>query len=153
MSNIHHHQQTKRNRPTKALLEHNLNEVYRLMIAGMTSRDIMQQLKLNDRTFRRYVRKIRDRNVTDQLAKRREYFLYDVKLAKDRLLMAKRYNLRTINSEDSSYTEKTEALKLDAAITMTLLKLDYEDTVFLRLLNNNNNNVNDNIETARLIQR
>jgi hypothetical protein len=32
MSNIHH-QQTKRNRPTKALLENNLNEVYRLMIA------------------------------------------------------------------------------------------------------------------------
>lgn len=66
--------------------------------------------------------------------------------------MAKRYNLRTINSNDASYTEKTEALKLDAAITMTLLKLDYEGTVFLRLLNNNNNG-NDNIETARLIQR
>jgi hypothetical protein len=47
------------------------------MIAGMTSRDIMQQLKLNDRTFRRYVRKIRDRNVTDQLAKRQKYFLYE----------------------------------------------------------------------------
>ena len=152
MSNIHHQQTSKRNRPTKALLENNLNEVYRLMIAGMTSRDIMQQLKLNDRTFRRYVRKIRDRNVTDQLAKRQEYFLYDVKLAKDRLLMAKRFNLRTINSEDSSYTEKTEALKLDATITMTLLKLDYEGTVFLRLLNNNNNG-NDNIEIARLIQR
>jgi hypothetical protein len=123
------------------------------MIAGITKRDIIQQLKLNDRTFRRYVRKIRDRNITDQLAKRQEYFLDDVKLAKDRLLMAKRFNLRTINSEDASYTEKTEALKLDAAITMTLLKLDYEGTVFLRLLNNNNNNGNDNIETARLIQR
>jgi len=121
MSNIHH-QQTRRNRPTKALLEHNLNEVYRLMIADMTSRDIMQHLKLNDRTFRRYVRKIRDRNVTDQLAKRQEYFLYDVKLAKERLLMAKRFNLGTINSSDATYTEKTEALKLDAAITMTLLK-------------------------------
>jgi hypothetical protein len=56
--------------------------------------------------------------------------------------MAKQYNLRTINSEDASYTEKTEALKLDAAITMTLLKLDYEGTVFLRLLNNNNGNDN-----------
>ena len=131
MSNIHQ-QTSKRNRPTKALLEHNLNKVYRLvMIAGMTNRDIVQQLKLNDRTFRRYVKKIRDRNVTDQLAKRQEYFLYDVKLAKDRFLMAKRLNLRTINSSDASYTEKTEAIKLDAAITMTLLKLDYEGTVFL----------------------
>jgi hypothetical protein len=45
--------------------------------------------------------------------------------------MAKQYNLRTINSEDASYTEKTEALKLD-----------YEGTVFLRLLNNNNGNDN-----------
>jgi hypothetical protein len=35
---------------------------------------------------------------------------------------------------------------------VTLLKLDYEGTVFLRLLNNNNNG-NDNIETARLTQR
>jgi DNA-binding NarL/FixJ family response regulator len=72
MSNIH--QQTKR-RPTKALLEHNLNEVYRLMISGMTKRDIIHQLKLNDRTFRRYVKTIRDRNIADQLAKRQEYFL------------------------------------------------------------------------------
>ena len=102
MSNIHHQQTSKRNRPTKALLEHNLNEVYRLMIAGMTSRDIMQQLKLNDRTFRRYVKKIRDRNVTDQLAKRQEYFLDDVKLAKDRLLMAKRYNLAIVNKKQNS---------------------------------------------------
>ena len=47
MSNIHQ-QTSKRNRPTKALLEHNLNEVYRLMIAGMTNRDIIQQLKLNE---------------------------------------------------------------------------------------------------------
>jgi DNA-binding NarL/FixJ family response regulator len=69
MSNIHQ-QTSKRNRPTKALLEHNLNEVYRLMITGTTNRDIMQQLKLNDRTFRRYVKTIRDRNVTEQLAKR-----------------------------------------------------------------------------------
>src|SRR4026207_333959 len=96
MSNIHHQQTSKRNRPTKALLEYNLNEVYRLMIAGMTNRDIIQQLKINDRTFRRYVKKIRDRNVTDQLAKRQEYFLDDVKLAKDGRLMAKRSNLPNV---------------------------------------------------------
>jgi hypothetical protein len=64
--------------------------------------------------------------------------------------MAKQYNLRTINSEDASYTEKTEALKLDVALTMTLLKLDYEGTVFVRLLNNDNGN---RIETPKLIQR
>ena len=34
---------------------------------------------------------------------------------------------------------------------MTLLKLDYEGTVFLRLLNNNNNG--NQIETLKLIQR
>jgi predicted DNA-binding protein (UPF0251 family) len=151
MSNIHQ-QTSKRNRPTKALLEHNLNEVYRLvMIAGMTNRDIIQQLKLNDRTFRRYVKKIRDRNVTDQLAKRQEYFLYDVKLAKDRLLMAKRYNLAIVNNDETEAKERIEALKLDAALTMTLLKLDYEGTILLRALNNTNDN--DNIETPRLIQR
>jgi hypothetical protein len=60
------------------------------------------------------------------------------------------FNLRTINSEDATYTEKTEALKLDAALTMTLLKLDYEGTIFLRALNNDNGN---SIETPRLIQR
>jgi len=140
MSNIHHQQTSKRNRPTKALLEYNLNEVYRLMIAGMTNRDIIQQLKINDRTFRRYVKKIRDRNVTDQLAKRQEYFLDDVKLAKDRLLMAKRYNLAIVNNDETEAKEKIEALKLDAALTMTLLKLDYEGTILLRALNNTNGN-------------
>jgi hypothetical protein len=139
-----------RNRATKALLEHNLTEIYRLMIAGMTNHDIMHQLNLNGRTFRRYVKTIRDRIIADQLAKRQEYFLDDIKTAKERLLMAKRYNLRTINSEDASYAEKTEALKLDAAITMTLLKLEYEGTVYLRVLNLD---VGNRIETPKLIQR
>ena len=87
----------------------------------MTSRDIMQQLKLNNRTFRRYVKKILNYLlVTDQLAKRQEYFLDDVKLAKDRLLMAKRYNLAIVNNDKTEAKEKIEALKLDAALTMTL---------------------------------
>jgi DNA-binding CsgD family transcriptional regulator len=153
MSNNNQQQQvqtSKRNRSTKTLLEHNLNEVYRLMIAGMTNRDIKHQLKLNDRTFRRYVKTIRDRNIADQLAKRQEYFLDDVKLAKDRLLMAKRYNLGIINNEETEPSDRIEALKLDAALTMTLLKLDYEGTIFLRALNNDNGN---SIETPRLIQR
>jgi DNA-binding CsgD family transcriptional regulator len=143
-------QSQQRRRPTKALLEHNLTEIYRLMIAGMTNHDIMHQLNLNGRTFRRYVKTIRDRIIADQLAKRQEYFLDDIKTAKERLLMAKRYNLRTINSEDASYAEKTEALKLDAAITMTLLKLEYEGTVYLRVLNLD---VGNRIETPKLIQR
>ena len=117
----------------------------------MTNRDIIQQLKLNDRTFRRYVKKIRDRNIADQLAKRQEYFLDDVKLAKDRLLMAKRYNLAIVNNDETEAKERIEALKLDAALTMTLLKLDYEGTILLRALNNTNGN--DNIETPRLTQR
>jgi hypothetical protein len=65
--------------------------------------------------------------------------------------MAKRYNLAIINNDETEAKEKIEALKLDAALTMTILKLDYEGTVFLRLLNNNNGN--DNIESPKLIQR
>jgi hypothetical protein len=47
--------------------------------------------------------------------------------------MAKRYNLAIVNNDETEAKEKIEALKLDAALTMTLLKLDYEGTVFLRL--------------------
>jgi hypothetical protein len=140
----------KHRRPTKALLERNLNEVYRLIIAGMTNRDIMHQLNLNGRTFRRYVKTIRDRNIADQLAKRQEYFLDDVKLAKDRLLFTRRQNLHIINDSETEPKDRIEALKLDAALTMTLLKLEYEGTTFLRVLNLD---IGNRIETPRLIQR
>ena len=64
----------RRNKPNKATLEHNLNEVYRLMIAGMPNKDIMQQLHLTQRTYRRYVQILKDRNIAENLAKRQEYF-------------------------------------------------------------------------------
>jgi hypothetical protein len=137
-------------RPTKALLEHNLNEVYRLMILGISNNDIMQQMQLPNRTFRRYVQILRDRNIASQLAKRQEYFLDDVKLAKDRLLFTRRQNLHIINNEATEPKDKIEALKLDAALTMTLLKLEYEGTTFLRVLNLD---IGNRIETPRLIQR
>ena len=52
--------------------------------------------------------------------------------AKDRLLAARRTNLMIMHSNETSQSDKIEAVKLDAALTMTLLKLDYEGTVFLR---------------------
>jgi hypothetical protein len=51
------------------------------MILGISNNDIMQQMQLPNRTFRRYVQILRDRNIASQLAKRQEYFLDDVKLA------------------------------------------------------------------------
>ena len=56
-----------------------------------------------------------------------------------------------MHSNETSQSDKIEAIKLDAALTITLLKLDYEGTIFLRALNNTNGN--DNIETPRLTQR
>jgi membrane-associated HD superfamily phosphohydrolase len=79
-----------RPRKTKAMLEHELNEIYRLLLDGVSPQEIKSSRNISDRNYTKYMQKLRDRIVNDQLPKRQEYFLQDFHIARERLLADKR---------------------------------------------------------------
>ncbi len=66
------------------MLEHELNEIYRLLLDGMTSEEIKGSRNISDRNYTKYMQKLRDNIVNDQLAKRQEYFLQDIDITRER---------------------------------------------------------------------
>jgi hypothetical protein len=72
------------------MLEHELNEIYRLLVDGVSPQKIKRTRNISDRNYTKYMQKLRDRLVASQLAKREEYFLQDLQIARERLLADKR---------------------------------------------------------------
>jgi len=54
-----------RSRKTKAMLEHELNEIYRLLLDGITPEEIKTSRNISDRNYTKYVQKLRDNIISD----------------------------------------------------------------------------------------
>ena len=121
-----------RSRKTKAMLEHELNEIYRLLLDGMTSEEIKGSLNISDRNYTKYMQKLRDNIVNDQLAKRQEYFLQDIDITRERLLADKRHLQAIITNPEASVKDKLAAINSDIQLNITLLKLEYEGRLFVK---------------------
>jgi DNA invertase Pin-like site-specific DNA recombinase len=63
-----------RPRKTKAMLEHELNEIYRLLLDGVSPQEIKSSRNISDRYYTKYMQKLRDRIVNDQLASDKNIF-------------------------------------------------------------------------------
>ncbi|MDQ6862961.1 MAG: hypothetical protein M3044_03980 [Thermoproteota archaeon] len=51
-------------RKTKAMLEHELNEIYRLSLDGITPEEIKRSRNISDRNYTKYMQKLRDQITT-----------------------------------------------------------------------------------------
>jgi len=114
------------------MLEHELNEIYRLLLDGMTSEEIKGSLNISDRNYTKYMQKLRDNIVNDQLAKRQEYFLQDIDITRERLLADKRHLQAIITNPEASVKDKLAAINSDIQLNITLLKLEYEGRLFVK---------------------
>jgi hypothetical protein len=110
---------------TKAMLEHELNEIYRLLLEVKSSRTI------SDRNYTKYMQKLRDNIISNQLAKRQEYFLLDIEITRERLLSDKRQLQAIITNHNASVKDKLDAINSDIALNITLMKLEYEGSLFI----------------------
>jgi hypothetical protein len=120
-----------RSRKTKAMLEHELNEIYRLLLEGITPQDIKSSRNISDRNYTKYMQKLRDNIISDQLAKRQEYFLLDIDLTRERLLADKRQLHIIITNPNASVKDKLDAINSDIQLNIMLMKLEYEGSLFL----------------------
>src|SRR2546428_7822468 len=102
-----------RPRKTKAMLDHELNEIYRLLLDGESPQEIKRSRNISDRNFTKYMQKLRDNIISDQLAKRQEYFLLDIDITRERLLGDKRLLKAIINNPSASIKDKLDAINSD----------------------------------------
>lgn len=121
-----------RSRKTKAMLEHELNEIYRLLLDGITAEEIKRSRNISDRNYTKYMQKLRENIISDQLAKRQEYFLLDIDITRERLLDDKRQLQSIITNPDASVKDKLDAINSDIALNITLMKLEYEGSLFVK---------------------
>jgi tRNA A22 N-methylase len=75
--------------------------------------------------------KLRDRLVSNQLAKREEYFLQDLQIARERLLADKRQFQEIISNTKTSAKAKLDAINADIQLNIHLLKMEYEGSQFI----------------------
>ena len=61
-----------------------------LLKSWCSPQEIKKSRNINDRNYTKYIQKLRDRIVGDQLANRQEYLLQDLDVARERLLADKR---------------------------------------------------------------
>ncbi len=121
-----------RPRKTKAMLEHELNEIYRLLLDGIVPEEIKRGRNISDRNYTKYMQKLRDQIITNQLAKRQEYFLQDIDVTRERLLADKRQLQAIITNPDASDKDKLDAINSDIQLNITLMRLEYEGSLFVK---------------------
>jgi hypothetical protein len=111
-----------------------LTEIYRQTILGIPDQDIRTHKKVDvsPAQYQRDIKAIRNRIVTEEVNKRREYFLQDMHVAVDRLLQDKRLNFRIIQAENTPVEVRQRAIEFDASLNTTILKIKYEGSLFLR---------------------
>jgi DNA-binding CsgD family transcriptional regulator len=119
---------TRRTRKTKVMLEHELNEIYRLLVEGVSPQEIKATRSISDRNFSKYMQKLRDRLAGDQKSKLQEYYQLDLQIANGRFLADKRNLREIIANPETPVKAKLVAIKLDMDINTALLKLKYEGT-------------------------
>ena len=78
------------------------------------------------------MQKLRDNIISDQVAKRQEYFLLDIDLTGKRLLADKRQLQAIITNRNTSVRDKLDAINSDIALNITLMKLEYEGSLFVK---------------------
>jgi chaperonin GroEL (HSP60 family) len=114
------------------MLEHELNEIYRLLLDGVSPQEIKRSRNISDRNYTKYVQKLRDNIISDQLSKRQQYFLLDIDIARERLLADKRQLQSIITNPDASVKDKLDAINSDIALNITLMRLEYEGSLFVK---------------------
>ena len=102
------------------------------LFTGISQDEIKRSRNISDRNYTKYMQKLHERIINEQLAKRQEYFLQDIDIARERLLADKRHLQAIITNPDTTVKDKLDAINSDIALNTTLMKLEYEGSLFIQ---------------------
>ena len=89
-------------------------QIYRLIVKGLTIREISVEVKIPLRTIQTHTKNLMNKVKTELINTRREDVLADIQIAKSRLLEDKA-QLRILDDPDVKYRDMIEAVRTDAA--------------------------------------
>ena len=116
---------------TNEELEIELNAIYKLIIQGIPSDEIIKIRNITKRNFADYKSLLRDRIIAEQMEKRAEYFIMDMAKTEEGINRDRRTFLKIMNDPKAPAIAKVTAAKEDRDTLALLLKLSYEGSIYI----------------------
>ena len=119
---------------SKAAIEAETNEIFRLVVAGASGREIQQLRRITQRTYEWHMRKLEEKLADINMGQRNSFILMHKEITKERLLRDKRV-FETVMQDDRTVANvKVEAARADAEVNITLFKLENETALFVNTI-------------------
>jgi len=137
MANADH----RKERRPKAAVEAEMNEVFRLVVAGATAQEIQQLRNLTRRTYDWHMHKLEQKLADTNMGQRNSFILMHKEITKERLLRDKRIFERVMADNSISPKTRVEAARADAEVNVTLFRLENETALFVNSIRQQQTNV------------
>jgi hypothetical protein len=116
---------------TEIQIQDEMDEIFRLQVAGATPKQIMKLRNLPERTYYDYNKRLMDRIVTAETNKRTEEVLVQKEICKERMVDSMQTEYKLSHDDKISPRTRMDAAQRRAEIAAALFKIDIETTNWL----------------------
>jgi len=108
------------------------NQILKLVVKGTPTKEIAAQLNISQRVANQHISKIMWKIKEELLKARQDDILSEIYIAKSRFLEDKMQLRRILDDPGASHREITEAVRTDAELNLSLLKISVEGVMFTK---------------------
>lgn len=116
---------------SKAYVENELNEIFKLLVVGATDLQIKQLRKLPESTYRDYYARLADRIQQTSLAQSSERILFHKEITKERIMKDRQVFQQVMSDSATRPHTRVEAARADLEANVVLFKLENETTMYV----------------------
>jgi hypothetical protein len=124
------------NHKSKAAREAEISQIRRYLYAGLSNSQIINQLKIPERTFYDYMKKIAEQDLKIQREQGRDYIALHLNKAREGMANLKRAAYRTLDDPEATHRERIDACRFLAELELTIVKLEHEGTTLMQVIPN-----------------
>lgn len=126
--------QGNKGRRSKQFVENECNEIFKLVIAGASDKEIQQTRNLPERTYFDYKARLATKLHNQNVNIRNDQILFYKEVTKERLLNDKQVFQTVMNDCSTNPKAKVEAARADVELNITLFKLENETQMFVNTI-------------------
>jgi len=108
------------------------NQILKLVVKGTPTKEIASELGISLRVAQQHISKIMWKIKEELLKARQDDILSEIYIAKSRFLEDKMQLRRVLDDPNASHREVTEAVRTDAELNLSLLKISVEGVMFTK---------------------
>jgi hypothetical protein len=126
---------------SKQFVENECNEIFKLIIAGASDKEIQQTHNLPERTYFDYKARLAAKLHNQNVNMRNDQILFYKEVTKERLLTDKQVFQSIMDNDNTNPKVRVEAAQADAEVDITLFKLENETQMFVNTIRKQQANV------------